>query len=440
MTSIKNLQELKEYFNQTHAYDLSREFVDLTDPEKVIWISTMEKDKLADTFSLLNSDDKEDLINLLKEKDIQSLIQELESDELVDTIQELPANIVKRLIGNIDPKRREKINTLLKYPEDSAGSIMNVDYIEVREETTIDEIIKKLKTTTLNSDNLEEIWVIGPQRELKGYIPIAEIFRTKFTKAADMMKPITVKALATDDEEDVARLAERYFLSAVPIVDSEDRLVGSVQAEELLDILDFGHKEDLDNLQGIVTDEEEREYLDTPPFRIAMHRVAWLVICLVTATVTSLIIERYEAVLATNIILVSFIPMLMDSGGNAGSQASTTLIQALAKETIEMKDIFKVIWKEFQIGLIAGFALVIVNLIRLVIFNTLTFPVLITISVTLMITIVISKIIAAVLPIIAVKVNIDPTIMAGPLITTMVDTTSLIILFEVAKIFLGIKM
>ncbi|MDO4604645.1 MAG: magnesium transporter [Helcococcus sp.] len=440
MTLKKNLQELKEYFKQTHAYDLSREFVDLTDSEKIIWISTMEKDQLADTFSLLNSEDKEDLINLLKEKDIQSLIQELESDELVDTIQELPANIVKRLIANIDPKRREKINALLKYPEDSAGSIMNVDYIEVREETTIDEIIEKLKTTTLDADNLEEIWVIGPQRVLKGYIPLAEIFRTEFTKAGDMMKPITVKALATDDEEDVARLAERYFLSAVPIVDSEDRLVGSVQAEELLDILEYGHKEDLDNLQGIVTDEEDRDYLDIPPFRIAMNRVAWLVICLVTATVTSLIIERYEAVLATNIILVSFIPMLMDSGGNAGSQASTTLIQELTRETVGMEDIFKVIWKEFQIGFFTGIALVIINLIRLFIFGTLTIPVLLTISLTLMMTIIISKIIGAVLPIVAVKLNIDPTIMAGPLITTIVDTTSLIILFEVAKVFLGITM
>lgn len=440
MTTKKNLQELKEYFNQTHAYDLSREFVDLTDAEKVIWISTMEKDQLADTFSLLNSEDKEDLINLLKEKDIQSLIQELESDELVDTIQELPANIVKRLISNIEPGRRDKINALLKYPEDSAGSIMNVDYIEVREETTLDEIIEKLKTTKLDADNLEEIWVIGPQRVLKGYIPLAEIFRTEFTKAEDMMRPITVKALATDDEESVARLAERYFLSAVPIVDSENRLVGSVQAEELLDILDFGHQEDLDNLQGIVTTEEGRDYLDVPPFKIAMNRVAWLVICLVTATITSLIIERYEAVLATNIILVSFIPMLMDSGGNAGSQASTTLIQALAKETVGMKDIFKVIWKEFQIGFFAGFALVIVNLIRLFIFDTVTVPVLLTISVTLMLTIIISKIIGAVLPIIAVRLDVDPTIMAGPLITTIVDTTSLIILFEIARTFLGITM
>lgn len=438
MNTNKNLQELKNYFNQTHAFDLSREFVNLTDEEKVIWISAMEKGQLADTFSLLNSEDKEDLINLLKEKDIAKLIEQLESDELVDTIQELPANIVKRLISNIDASRREKINALLKYPEDSAGSIMNVDYIEVRKETTLEEMIEKVRHSKLEADNLEEIWVIGPRRVLVGYIPLVELFRHSDGIAKDIMKPITVKALVTDDGEDVARLAERYFLSAVPIVDSENRLVGSVQAEELLDILEYGHQEDMGNLQGIQVTEENRNYLEVPAFKMAMNRVAWLVICLITATITGIIIEKYEAVLATNIILVSFIPMLMDSGGNAGSQSSTTLIQALANETVQLKDIFKVIWHEFQIGIYTGLALVLVNLIRLVFFDSVTIPVLITISITLWLTIIISKILGAILPIIAVRFNLDPTIMAGPLITTIVDTTALIVFFEVSQIFLQI--
>lgn len=438
LATKEHIEKLKDHFYRSNEVDLAQEFSDLSNAEKILWIRLMDKDLLADTFSLLTASEKEHVVTLLSDKEVIELIAELESDELVDTIQEMPANIVKRLIGHIEKNRRQQINFLLNYPEGSAGSVMTIDYLSMKVDHTVEEVRQALINSDLEADNLEEIWIIDNTRKLVGYVSLADLFRTKLEKIRQIMIPVSVKVFATDDQEKAARLAQQYFLSAIPVVDSENRLIGSIQAEELLTILQAEYNEDMSNLQGIRETIDSNFYLRTNPLKIARNRVTWLIICLITATITGFIIQKYESLLATSVALVAFIPMLMDSGGNAGSQSSTTLIRALSTGDVQIRDWLKVLGREALIGVYVGIILAIVNSLRIFIFDSQPISIIITVSITLCITIVISKVVGAALPLIAIKLKIDPTIMAGPIITTIVDTLALVIFFEVAKILLNL--
>ena len=435
-TNKDTIKQLQHHFYHSNAVDLAQEFEQLDNSQKMLWLGTMNKSLLADTFSLLNPATKEEVITLLTDAEMVRLIAQLESDELVDTIRELPANIVKRLIAHLQADRRQVINQLLNYPDESVGSVMTVDYLALKRDTSLADALAAVQASSLEADNLEEIWVIDRDRTLVGYLNLADLLRRSADVIGDVMTPVTIKVSATDDQETAAKLAQRYFLSALPVVDSENRLLGSIQAESLLTILQDEFHEDMSHLQGIMDADSSEHYLQEAPLQIAKNRVVWLIICLVTATITSFIIQRYEAVLASSVALVAFIPMLMDSGGNAGSQSSTTLIRAISVGEVTLKDTLQVIFREALIGLYVGLALVAVNALRILLFDNQSAAIIITISITLLLTIVLSKIMGALLPLFATKLRIDPTVMAGPIITTIVDTASLIVFFEVAKIFL----
>jgi magnesium transporter len=436
--NLEELTTLQEKINAMNPVDLAEEFNELSEYEIILRIKLLSKDHLADTFALLNKDKKIQIIEALSDENIRSLIKELDEDEIVDTLQELPANMVRKLMQHfVDDERRHAINQLLGYPEESVGSIMSVNFLSVKITDNPKEAISRVLISDLDADKLEQIWITDESLMLAGYVNLADLLKNPSSSMEELLHPITSSVYATDDQEVVAKLAYKYDLAEIPVTDSEGRLIGVVPAEWAIDILYEEYEEDIANIHGIKETHKE-PYLKQSAFTMAKDRTTWLVICLITATVTGVIIQKYEAVLAASVILTAYIPMLMDSGGNAGSQASTTVIRALYAGELSYKEIFKVMFKEFKVGIYAGVALVIVNMVRIFLLDSVSIQVNLTVSITLLLTIILSKIIGGALPLIADRLKIDPTIMAGPLITTIVDTFVLIIYFEVASFFLGL--
>ena len=408
-------------------------------PEKdvAIWIKLLNKDLLADTFTELRPENKARIVNILSESSIKDLVRDLDEDELVDTLQELPANITKKLMDfHIDKDRRKVVNELLGYPKESVGSIMTVNFLSVKENLTPKQALDKIMASKLDAEKLEQIWITNQSLVLLGFVYIADIIRYQDKSLNELLTSISATVSPYEDQEVVAKLSYKYDLGEVPVVDSENRLIGIVPAEDVIDVAHDEFQEDISNITGI--SDQSESYLNESSFKIAKARTTWLIICLLTATMTGFIIHRYENLLASAVVLTAYIPMLMDSGGNAGSQASTTVITSLYSGEIGIKDFFKVIIKEASIGIITGLILVIVNFLRLMIMDRAAIAVNLTVSLTLLLTIIFSKVMGGILPIIAEKCKIDPTVMAGPLITTIVDTLVLLIYFEVASLMLGL--
>lgn len=434
----KELLLLKEQINKLNPVDLANQLANLPEAESAIWVMLLDKDLLADGFALLPKENKIQIIESLSDEKAMVLIKELDEDELVDTLQELPANMVRKIMNHfVDEERRPIINQLLGYPKESIGSIMSVDFLSVKNTLGPSAAIERVLNSELDANRLEQIWITDESLVLIGYVYLADLLRNKDKGIDDLLYPIAASVYASDDQEVVAKIAHKYHLAEIPVTDSEGRLIGFVPAEWAIDIMHDEYEEDLANIHGI-TESSAESYWKKSSFQMAKDRTAWLIICLLTATLTGFIIQRYEAVLATSVILTAYIPMLMDSGGNAGTQSSTTIITALYSGEVNYRELFKVIFKEFKIGMIAGFALVIVNMLRMFALDGVSIQVNLTVSITLLLTIVLSKIIGGILPLIADKIKIDPTIMAGPLITTIVDTFVLLVYFEVASLLLGI--
>lgn len=434
----ERLKILQDEINKMDPVDIAERLEDLSKEDTAIWIKLLNKDLLADAFSLLPREKKIEMIGSLSEERIISLMKELEEDEVVDTLQELPANMVRKFMNQyIEEDRRPIINELLGFPKDSVGSIMSVGFIFVKSTATPTQALEKIIHSDLDADRLEQVWVTNQSLVLIGYANLADLLRNKNKDIEEFMHPINASVYATDDQEVVAKLAVKYDLSEIPVTDSEGRLVGIVPAEWAIDVMHEEYEEDLGNIHGI-SESSPEHYWDKSVIKLAKDRTMWLIICLVTATFTSFIIKRYETLLASSVALAAYIPMLMDSGGNAGTQSSTTVIRGIYTGEIEFKEFAQVMFKELLIGIIVGAILVIVNIIRMSILDSVSIGVTLTVSVTLLTTIVLSKIIGGILPLIAEKTHVDPTIMAGPLITTIVDTLVLFVYFEVATILLGV--
>ena len=435
--NVDNLKQLQKEINKMNPVDLADKLEVLPEKSVAIWIKLLNKDLLADTFTELRPENKDRILSILSEENIKDLIKELDEDELVDTLQELPANMVKKLMtSHIDSQRREIINELLGYPEDSVGSIMTVNFLSIRSSETPAEAMKKIMESDLDAEKLEQIWVTDDSLILSGFVFIADLIRNKKSTIESITQQITSAVSPTDDQEVVAKLSIKYDLGEVPVVDSEGRLIGIVPAEDVIDVVHEELQEDFTNITGI--SEQSESYLDEASVKIAKNRTTWLVICLITATMTGFIIQRYENLLASAVALTAYIPMLMDSGGNAGSQASTTIMTQLYSGHLTAKDFLRVIFKEARVGSLVSLVLVVINFVRILIVDNVSLAVNLTVSMTLFLTIVISNIVGGLLPLLADKLNIDPTVMAGPLITTIVDTGVLLIYFEVASLLLGI--
>lgn len=435
---FKELQVLQDRINNLNPVDLAEKLIDLSEEDLAIWIMLVKKDLLADAFAVLPKDKKIQVIESLPNENIIALIKDLSEDELVDTLQELPANMVRELMTHyIDKDRRPIINQLLGYPDESVGSVMSVDFMSIKKDEKPSHAIDKILASDLDADRLEQVWITDESLVLIGYVYLADILRNSDKDLEEFLYPIAASVYALDDQEEVVKLSRKYNLAELPVTDSEGRLIGIVPTEWALDIMHEEFTEDLANIHGI-SESTDESYWDKSSLQIAKDRTAWLIICLLTATLTGFIISKNEEVLATSVVLTAYIPMLMDSCGNAGTQSSTTLITGINSGEVSQNDWIRVLLKEFKIGTLTGLALVIVNFIRLVVMDKVDLAVNLTVSITLLITIILSKMIGGILPLIAKKLKIDPTIMAGPLITTIVDTFVLMVYFEVASVLLGI--
>lgn len=435
--NVDQLNKIQETINKMDPVDIADKLEILPEKDVAIWIKLLNKDLLADAFTELRAENKARIVNILSEESIKDLVRDLDEDELVDTLQELPANITKKLMDtHIDDNRRKVVNELLGYPQESVGSIMTVNFLSVKETDSPKSALDKIMASDLDAEKLEQIWLTDQSLVLIGFVYIADIVRNQNKSLKDLSKSITATVTPYEDQEVVAKLSYRYDLGEVPVVDSENRLIGIVPAEDVIDVVHDELQEDMSNITGI--SDQSESYLEESSFKIAKSRTTWLIICLLTATMTGFIIHKYENLLASAVALTAYIPMLMDSGGNAGSQASTTVITSLYSGELSVKDFFKVIAKEASIGLITGIILVIINFIRLMIIDKAQIRVNLTVSITLILTIIFSKVMGGILPLIADKLKVDPTVMAGPLITTVVDTLVLLIYFEVASLLLGI--
>ena len=347
------------------------------------------------------------------------------------------ANVVKKVLKNTDEHLRKQINQLLNYPEDSAGTIMTIEYVDLKKEMSVNEAIDHIKKTGVDKETINTCYVIDANRKLEGVISIrklilsdgSSLIKDIFTKDA-----ISVKTM--DDQEIAAQLFKKYDLISMPVVDNENRLVGIITVDDIVDIIERENTEDIQKMAAMEPSDEL--YLKTGVFKLAKHRVVWLLVLMVSATLTGNIIKKYEDVLQTIVILASFIPMLMDTGGNAGSQSSSLIIRGLALGEIGIKDAFKVLWKEFRVSIVVGVTLAFVNFLRIFYLEKVDFAIAITVCVTTLLTVVLAKVVGGLLPIAAKMLKVDPAIMAGPLITTIVDTFALIIYFSIATLLLGL--
>ena len=435
--NVDNLKQLQLEINKMNPVDIADRLEVLPEKSVAIWIKLLNKDLLADTFTELKPENKDRVLKILSEENIKDLVKELDEDELVDTLQELPANMVKKLMtSHIDSDRREIINELLGYPEESVGSIMTVNFLSVKSSDSPAQAMKKVMESDLDAEKLEQIWVTDESLVLTGFVFIADLIRNKKATIESITQQITAVVGPTDDQEVVAKLSIKYDLGEVPVIDSEGRLIGIVPAEDVIDVVHEELQEDFANITGI--SDQGESYIDESSFTIAKNRTTWLVICLITATMTGFIIQRYESLLAQAVALTAYIPMLMDSGGNAGSQSSTTIMTQLFSGNLSAKDFLKVVFKEIRVGTLVSLVLVAINFLRILVVDNVNIAVNLTVSLTLFLTIVLSNIIGGLLPLLADKLNIDPTVMAGPLITTIVDTGVLLIYFEVASLLLGL--
>lgn len=453
----ETLEKLKELVKEKQYNELKREFTDLypTDiafllddmPEEYrpVCFRLLPKDIAADVFVELESDSQEMLIKSFSNTELESILDELYLDDTVDIIEEMPSNVVKRILKYSDPDTRKEINKILQYPEDSAGSIMTTEFIKLRQSNTVEQAFDIIRKNGDEAETINVCYVTDEGCHLQGYVTIRTLVLEKdtSTKIADIMDTQIISVSTRDDKEDVAQDMSKYDFDAMPVVDSENRIVGIVTFDDAIDVMEEEATEDIEKMAAITP--MDKPYLRTSTFELWKARIPWLLLLMISATFTGMIITSFEDALASYVALTAFIPMLMDTGGNSGSQASVTVIRGISLQEIEFKDILKVVWKELRVALFCGITLAAVSFAKIMLFdgmvldNTgITPTVALTVCLTLVLTVVCAKVVGCIMPLLAEKLGFDPAVMASPFITTIVDAISLLIYFGFAKALLGV--
>ena len=433
----KNYIQLKKELITLNEQDIAEIIEDLKPTEVIKIFRLLPKTMAAEVFVYLPIDVQQAIITLMSDKDAGSLVEMLASDDATDLLDEMPANVVTRILANTTKETRSEINELLKYPEDCAGSIMTTEYLDFKENMNIKECFNKIRKDGADKETINNCYVLDKKRTLLGSVEIKDLILASDDEIINnIMEESKVYVETTVDQEIVADMFKKYDLISMPVVDSEKKMVGIITIDDIVDILEAETSEDIAKMAAITP--ADKPYLSMSVFEIWKKRIPWLLLLMISATFTSLIIQKYEAALATMVILTSYIPMFMDSAGNAGSQASVTIIRSIATGEIEFKDFFKVIWKEFRVSLLCGITLSLCNFIKLSLIDNITSSVALVVCLTLLITIVIAKLIGSFLPLIAKKMGFDPAVMASPFITTIVDAVSLVVYFNIATIILNI--
>ena len=433
----KKLSEVKNSLLEMNEFDIASLIEELPEDKIVQAFRLLPKNMATDVFVNMDDEIQKKLISSLTSTESKAIIEDMFTDDAADLFEEMPAIMVRRLLSNIDKNTRAEINKLLKYPEDSAGSLMAMEYIHLKKGLTIRQSIERIRKQKDEFVSYDSCFVTDNERKLLGYVTIKDILiNDPDTMIDDIMQECEHTLTTLMDQEEVANIFQDYDYSSLPVVDMEDRLVGVITIDDVVDIIEEEATEDIEKMAAITP--TDKPYMKTGVFETWKKRIPWLLLLMVSATFTGSIITHFEGALAAYVVLTSFIPMLMDSGGNAGSQASVSVIRALSLDEIEFKDTFKVVWKEFRVALLCGIVLAICNFIKLMIIDKVGAPVAAVVCITLLVTIVFAKFVGCTLPILAKKCKLDPAVMASPFITTIVDACSLLIYFKVAGIFLGI--
>jgi magnesium transporter len=409
------------------------EYMKKLDAEKLLLMfRILPKDASAEVFSYMDSDQRETLVNSIADKEITALISDMFVDDAVDFLEELPANAVKRVLQNTDPETRAIINQFLKYPENSAGSLMTIEYCEFSPEMNVQDALNTIKETGVDKETVYTLYLVDQRRKLVGTVPLHKaLVVDTTTPLLKLVDPAIISVTTLDDQEVVADTVRKYHLLSIPVVDGEGRMVGIITSDDIMDVIEAENTEDFEKMSGLAPAEEP--YFKTSLFKLAWNRLPWLMVLMLASVISGAIIARFESVLAVNILLSASIPMLMNTGGNCGQQASTLMVRGIALGEVQFTDIFKAIWTELRVGILVGFALSMVTFIRLLLLNQASVLIALTISFSLYATVVIAKSIGCALPLVAQRFKIDPALAASPLITTLVDAASLLIFFGIAS-------
>ena len=431
------LAELKEILINENPIDIADVFEDFPKEKYLIIFKLLPKDFSSEVFSYLSPEKQQDVIENITDDEIKFIVDDMYLDDTVDFIEEMPANIVDKILKNTSSDKRKLINQMLKYPENSAGSVMTVEYISFKDNYTVKQAIEYYRKVAIDKEETDICFVTDTKKKLVGIISLKTLILSKDDSyIQDEMDTNFVSVLTLDDQEEIAALFRKYDLTTMPVVDHEDRLVGVITVDDIVDVIDQENTEDIQKMAAMNPSDEE--YLKESVISLAKHRILWLLVLMISATFTGLVIKKYEDILQSAVYLATFIPMLMDTGGNAGSQSATLVIRGIALEEIEFSDIFRVIWKELRVSILVGFILSAVNFIRIYYFTRSGLETSLVVAISMFLTVIMAKVVGGVLPLVAKSLKIDPAIMASPLITTIVDTAALIIFFKLSVIFLHI--
>ena len=427
----REFKAVRSILDVMNEVDIASLLSTLSDKELALAFRLIPKDKAAEVFSNMDTSMQTYLVTMFTEKELKELLDDLYMDDTVDILEELPANLVKRILATVSASDRSMINQLLNYPEDSAGSIMTTEYVDLREEMTVGQAMAHIKKTGIHKETIYTCY-ITERRKLVGIVSAKDLMTTDDNvPIKDLMETEIISVYTHADQEQVAQLFTKYDLLALPVTDQDGRMVGIVTFDDAMDVMVDEATEDITKMAAI--NPSEKTYFETSVLQHAKNRIPWLLILMFTSIITGTIITRYENAFAAIPLLVSFIPMLMDTGGNCGSQSATLIIRGIALDEIRFTDLFKVMFKEFRISLIVGAFLAVANGVR--IFIQYHNPGLaVVIACSLMGTVIMAKLVGCILPLLAKKVNLDPAIMASPLITTLVDTFSILIYFNIATV------
>ena len=432
MLESKQILKLKTELSEMNEYDVAS-FIEEIDDEKIIMVfRLLKKDVASDVFAYLPSDTQEHIIERINDTDLRDIIDDLFVDDVVDLLEELPATVVRRILQNANPAKRKTINEFLQYADGSAGSIMTSEYVALKKHMKVSDAIAYIRRNAVDKETIYTCYVTSGQRQLEGVVTLKElVIADEETVIEDIMDTHVIRCVTTDNQEDVARMFTDYDLLALPVVDHEERIVGIITVDDAVDVIEEEATEDMEKMMAITP--TEKPYLKTGVFETWKSRIPWLLLLLLSAIFTGSIIGHYENALSKAVILTSFIPMLMGTGGNSGSQASVTVIRGMSLGDIKFGDLMQVLWKEIRVSLLCGVTLAVVTFAEVWFLDGETGWVIpLVVALAMLVTVVIAKIIGCTLPMFAEKVGLDPAVMASPFITTLVDAISLVVFFKIA--------
>ena len=439
----KKYTTLRDILVTMNAVDVAAIFEDMPQDKLPLLFRLLPKELAAETFVEMDPETQELLIQGFSDNELKDVVDELYVDDAVDIVEEMPANVVKRILKHADPDTRKSINEILKYPDDSAGALMTTEFVDLKRDMTVEDALKRIRRTGTDKETINVCYVVDPARKLQGIVSLRTILLSDEDDTIDEIMETHVISVSTlEDKEDVAQTFSKYNFIALPVVDKEDRLVGIITVDDAIDVMEEETTEDIEKMAAMLP--TDKPYLKTSVWETYKSRIPWLLLLMVSATFTGQIIARFEDALSAFAILTAYIPMLMDTGGNCGSQASVTVIRGISLDEIEFSDLFRVIWKEIRVAVVCGATLAAANFVKLMLVdkmifgNPITITVALVICLTLVVTVFAAKVVGCTLPLLAKKIGFDPAVMASPFITTVVDAISLAIYFRFAALLLGI--